>query len=80
MSTAIEPNCVHQIGETAGLIWHVLNEQGPQSVAKLAKEIEAPRDLILQAIGWLAREDKLEIEEGRRGRIVSLRQNGSGAG
>ena len=29
-------------------------------------------DMIMQAIGWLAREDKLSIEEGTRGRIVSL--------
>lgn len=62
-----------QIGETAGMIWHTLNSQGAMSLAKLVKSIDAPRDLIMQGIGWLAREDKLEIEETNRGRVVSLK-------
>jgi hypothetical protein len=73
MSTATEVSCNFQIGETAGTVWHVLNEQGPLSMAKLAKAVDAPRDLVLQAIGWLAREDKIDIEESGRGRIISLR-------
>jgi hypothetical protein len=28
----------------------------------------------MQAIGWLAREDKIEITETKRGRILSLRE------
>jgi hypothetical protein len=55
------------------LVWHALDEHGPQSVTKLAKTIPAPRDIVMQAVGWLAREEKLDIDETRRGRIVSLR-------
>lgn len=74
MATAIQTSCVGEIGETAGKIWHVLDLKGPQSIAKLVKEIDdTPRDVIMQALGWLAREDKLEIEEDGRSRIVSLR-------
>jgi hypothetical protein len=75
MATATTTNGISQIGETAGLVWHALNDQGPLSLAKLAKVVDAPRDMILQAIGWLAREDKIDIEETGRGRIISLRSS-----
>ena len=35
-----------------------LNDGGPQSMAKLVKAVDAPRDMVLQAVG-LAREDKI---------------------
>ncbi len=61
------------IGEVAGQIWHTLDERGPISLTKLVKTIDAPRDLVMQGLGWLAREDKLEIEETKRGKTISLR-------
>jgi hypothetical protein len=74
MATAIRESCLSEIGETAGKVWHLLDVKGPQTLTKLVKELDdAPRDVIMQAIGWLAREDKLEIEEEGRSRIVSLR-------
>jgi hypothetical protein len=42
------------------------------SNAKLAKEIDAPRDVVMQAVGWLAREGKVMIIEGSRGRSIEL--------
>jgi hypothetical protein len=68
-------NCVAQIGETAGQIWQALSTKGTLTVAKLVKEVEAPRDVVMQALGWLAREDKICIEEDGRSRTVSLRSN-----
>ncbi len=65
--------CIEQIGETAGDIWKALSLKGPLSLAKLAKEVDAPRDLIMQGVGWLAREDKVTIEEEVRSRVVSLK-------
>ena len=73
MATAMTQDCVLQIGDMAGLVWKTLEEQGPLSLAKLVKNIDAPRDTIMQALGWLAREDKITIEETSRGKIVSLR-------
>jgi len=64
---------VSQIGETAGVIWRLLQDNGPQTIAKLAKEVDAPRDVVMQALGWLAREDKITIDEEARSRLVSLR-------
>ncbi len=74
MATATSDTCcVEQVGETAGEIWKVLSLKGPLSLAKLAKEVDGPRDLIMQGIGWLAREDKVTIEEELRSRVVSLK-------
>ena len=61
------------IGETAGRVWRLLDEQGTMSLSKVCQAIDAPRDLVMQAIGWLAREDKLALEETPRGRFLSLR-------
>src|SRR5262245_8378958 len=64
MATVARESCVSEIGEIAGKLWHILDARGPLTYAKLVKEIDdAPRDLVMQALGWLAREDKLEIEE-----------------
>lgn len=73
MATAIPTTCVEQIGEIAGAIWRHLDANGPQKITTLVKEIEAPRDVVMQALGWLAREDKIAIEEESRARVVSLR-------
>jgi hypothetical protein len=74
MTTAINGGGAQQIGETAGAIWRTLAEHGPQSLAKVVERVGGNRDLIMQGIGWLAREGKLDINDTKRGRIVSLRQ------
>jgi hypothetical protein len=72
--TAAPPDLsVAHIGEAAGVVWKVLSENGPMTVAKLVKAVGEPRDIVMQALGWLAREDKLSIEDQKRGRMVSLR-------
>jgi hypothetical protein len=73
MATASSIECTEEIGKTAGEIWKLLSENGPMSLAKLVKTIAEPRDLVMQGIGWLAREDKLIFEDEGRSRIISLR-------
>ena len=73
MATATTNGTVDQIGETAGLVWHCLKDNGRISLAQLAKQMDAPRDTVMQAVGWLAREDKIEIEEKNRTRIICLK-------
>ena len=65
MATATEHEAAVQIGDVAGLVWRTLAAQGPLSYAKLVKATGASRDAVMQAVGWLAREDKLEFEDGR---------------
>ncbi len=67
---------IQQIGATAGLVWRRLQDEGPITMARLITEIAAPRDLVMQAIGWLAREDKIWIEVRSRSKIVYLRREG----
>jgi hypothetical protein len=66
---------ITEIGITAGEIWHYLDElHKPVSFAKLASEINRPRDLLLMSLGWLAREGHaLLIQEGDNYK-VSLRR------
>jgi hypothetical protein len=67
-------SCITQIGEAAGTIWQILNTRGSLTIAKLVKEIDAPRDVVMQGLGWLAREDKISIDEEARTRVVSLKE------
>jgi hypothetical protein len=67
------PSCVEQIGQTAGDVWKSLNKHGPMSLAKLVERVGGNRDVVMQAIGWLAREDKLDVSETKRGRIIALK-------
>jgi hypothetical protein len=54
---------IPKIGETAGKVWKLLDEKGEVTLTQLKKGVKADPNLILQAIGWLAREDKLQIEK-----------------
>ncbi len=65
--------CITQIGETAGAVWRILADKGPLSMTKLVKAVGEPRDTVMQAIGWLAREDKLVITDKGKSRMVALR-------
>ena len=71
--TTAELDCVSEIGVVAGEVWHTLRSDGSMTLAKLARELDAPRDVVMQAIGWLAREGKVDIQTTSRGRLVSLR-------
>jgi hypothetical protein len=57
---------IQVIGETAGKVWKFLNEKGEANLTQLKKGVKADPNLILQAIGWLAREDKLQINKKER--------------
>jgi hypothetical protein len=72
METLTMSAALQQIGETAGTVWRALSEHGPMSLAKVVERVGGNRDLVMQAIGWLAREGKLEIAETKRGRVLSL--------
>jgi Winged helix-turn-helix domain (DUF2582) len=63
-----------QIGRTAGEVWHELADSDGLSLAALKKSIDAPNELILAALGWLAREGKLDFATSGRSAKVSLRE------
>ena len=57
---------IHQIGEVAGKVWMFLKQNGESNLNQLKTGIKADPNFILQAIGWLAREDKIRIEKKER--------------
>ncbi|MBN2088529.1 winged helix-turn-helix domain-containing protein [candidate division KSB1 bacterium] len=57
------------VGETAGRVWHFLKENGEKSVTQL-KEVESNQLLLNLALGWLAREDKVNLE--KKGNVVKV--------
>lgn len=61
------------IGEAAGKIWTFLSENGPSSPSKIAKETDISKTDLQRAIGWLAREEKIEIELNGRVETLSLK-------
>ena len=63
-----------QVGETAGKIWHILNERGPQTVAQLKKGLNGSGELVGFALGWLAREDKVSLSQEKKNIKVILKQ------
>lgn len=73
MSSVTLDSSIARIGETAGLVWQTLHARGPLALSRLVAEVDAPRDLVMQALGWLAREDKITIDSSARGRIVALK-------
>jgi len=66
-------NLLEEIGETAGNVWRVLESKGPQSLAALKKNVKAPGDLVLLAVGWLAREEKLALDQKGRTQLLRLK-------
>ena len=66
-------DAAQEIGSAAGEIWHFLNDNGPATVSKIVKELDQPKDTILQGIGWLAREGKVDYELGKgKSRLLKL--------
>ncbi|MBZ5560835.1 MAG: winged helix-turn-helix domain-containing protein [Acidobacteriia bacterium] len=63
----------HQVGETAGAIWNLLERNGPQTLAQLKKKLDGNGELMNFAVGWLAREEKVEIIEDRKTFQIRLR-------
>jgi len=49
------------IGHAAGDVWGSLSGGEPRSIAEIKKSVKAPGDVVVAALGWLAREDKLEF-------------------
>jgi hypothetical protein len=62
-----------QVGETAGKIWHLLNDEGPHTFGQLKKKLNGSGDLLSFALGWLAREDKVDIIQEKKVVKVALK-------
>ena len=73
MATDVVGNEISKIGAAAGLVWQYLDQNGAVTLSKLAKELDAPRDQVMQGIGWLAREGKIRFDGTPRSKVITLK-------
>ena len=64
---------IPKVGEAAGKVWHTLKADGEMSIAQLKKKIGAEDKALWMALGWLAREDKLNFNQVKSTLKVSLK-------
>ena len=62
-----------KIGTTAGEVWHFLKANGASKAASIQKGIGKDAASTHQAIGWLAREGKLEIDHSQKATTYALK-------
>lgn len=60
------------IGKTAGRVWETLRTHGPLPISQLPKKVKERDMVVYQALGWLAREDKIVYETKGKTTLVSL--------
>lgn len=53
----------HSIGTNAGIVWRLMNNDYKWSYQELKEKSGLSNRELNAAIGWLAREDKIQIEE-----------------
>ena len=60
------------VGKAAGKIWKTLHEQGELSVSRVPTAVREKPVVAYQALGWLARENKIKYNAKGKGTYVSL--------
>jgi hypothetical protein len=60
-------------GSKAGIVWKALNQNGASNLSNLVKTTSLSREEIFGALGWLARENKIVVEQKGRAMVFSLR-------
>ncbi len=59
------------IGQSAGQIYKYLNDEGEVTFSKMKKDLDLKGNFAELGLGWLAREDKIEME--KKGSSVKVR-------
>lgn len=68
-----EVSITERVGLTAGSIWHYLSENGATSASKLIAALNEEEKIIQRSIGWLAQEDKINIDTDNRVETITLK-------
>ncbi len=61
------------IGTTAGVLWQFLQQNGPTTMSKIAESCGLDSKTLQRAIGWLAREDKIDFVSRGRSELITLK-------
>jgi len=62
-----------KIGHAAGMSWQYLERHGETTLSKLKQGTKLSDQLLLMALGWLARENKLNLVQQKRSLKISLK-------
>ena len=73
VSSMTEMTIESVFGVKAGIVWGVLNQNGPSTIGDIVKATGLRRELVYGALGWLGRENKITVERRGRAMIFSLR-------
>lgn len=61
-----------KIGKTAGNIWDILQENEEVAISQFPKMLNEKAVIVNQALGWLAREDKIIFRQEGNRTLISL--------
>ena len=61
-----------RIGEMSGRVWKVLGEKEAVAVSRLPQLLKEKGEVVYQALGWLAKEDKVDFHKKEGQNFVSL--------
>lgn len=62
-----------EVGDVAGKIWRLLDSNGPHTLAEIKKKLNVSSEILSFAVGWLAREDKVNIVRETRNLRIQLK-------
>jgi hypothetical protein len=62
-----------EIGKAAGIGWEYLDQHGETTLSKLKQGTKLSEQILLMALGWLAREGKLNFVQDRKSLKLSLK-------
>ena len=60
-----DTNLTTEIGPTAGMIWHALEQHGELDTIHMSLMMNQDTKTIYSALGWLARENKISLQKKR---------------
>ena len=64
----------YEIGVTAGKVYQFLSSDAPASISEIKKGVEGSKSQVIDmAVGWLAREGKLNFEVRGKQLVISLK-------
>jgi len=52
-----------KVGEMAGRVWRTLGEREEVAVSSLPQMLKEKGEIVYQALGWLAKEDKIDFHK-----------------
>jgi hypothetical protein len=71
----MEGTMKEKIGWTAGKVWETLKMNGEMNISQLPKKMKEKSVVVQQALGWLAREDKINYHVKGNKILVSLSED-----